>query len=125
MDSRPRVQLQGKTVNLDQLASELGGAGLCASVDEVVAAEGAGVTQAQLTQAVGAHVADSEYRRPGPEKDWRTKLQTEIDFLTTQAAGFPANPTAAQTSAAIKRLARDLIRILKFIRDDTLDSGNG
>ena len=115
-----------KAINPSQLLSEIA---VQASVrfiggDSPSAIECDSLTDAQLAAFVDAHVADSDWRTPGAEKDWRTKLQAEIDFLTTQAVSFPANPNAAQTSAAIKRLARDQVRVLKFIRDNTFDSGN-
>ena len=83
-----------------------------------------GNAPANAQAIIDSYVYDPGWRPTISETDWRAKLQAEIDFLTTQASSFPANPTAAQVSVAIKRLARDLIRILKFIRDDVLDSGN-
>lgn len=55
-DTRPRADLNGKTINLEQLAQEVG-TPLCASdVEVVVADEQAPVTVQQLEAAVDAHV---------------------------------------------------------------------
>lgn len=55
-DTRPRVPIPaGKTINLAQLSAEVKAA-LCASPTEVVAAEGATITQPQLEAGVAAHV---------------------------------------------------------------------
>lgn len=70
-DTRARVALNGKTVNLAQLSAELGGVGLAASETEVVAAEGVSLTKAQLTAAVAAHNADADYGMKPEQKRMR------------------------------------------------------
>lgn len=54
-DTRARVPLNGKTVDLAALDAELGGHGLTGSDTEVVAVEGSPVTAQQLAAAVEAH----------------------------------------------------------------------
>lgn len=88
-DNRPRVQLDGKVINLNQLTQELGGVALCASATEVVAAEGVDITQAQLEAAILAHVPDPDY---GKSAD---------DLLLEAFAANPA-PSAKDTAAALK-----------------------
>lgn len=55
-DTRVRVPLNGKQVDLAQLDQELGGFGLCASETEVVAVEGSPVTEPELMAGIEAHV---------------------------------------------------------------------
>lgn len=125
-----RVQVTTqKAINSSQLKAELGGADVFTSEDGIVEAEG--VTEAQLQAAVAAHEADSEWRPPGPERDWRVALQNEIAFIESQLSSWPANATTNTEGlqrvnfllAAVRRLARDQVRILRFIRDNTLDAG--
>ena len=77
-------------------------------------------SHAQLADAVAAHTAIDGYMSPGPERDWRAALKNEIDNLSLALA----DPTFDWTrSAVIKRLARNQLRILRFIRDHVMDSG--
>lgn len=55
-DTRVRVPLDGKAVDLAQLDAETGGHGLCGSETEVVAVEGSPVTAETLAAALAAHV---------------------------------------------------------------------
>ena len=55
-DSRVRVPLNGKTVDLLQLAGEVGTALTASDVEVVVADATADVTEAELRAAVDAHV---------------------------------------------------------------------
>jgi hypothetical protein len=54
-DTRTRVPLNGKTVNLAQLAAEVGAALTASDTEVVVADEKAKITAAQLKAAVEAH----------------------------------------------------------------------
>lgn len=68
---------------------------------------------------IDAYVYEDGWAPPGPEADWRTKLQAEIQFI----ADALANPSTNWTSAAaVKRLARNQLRILKFMRNRTFDT---
>lgn len=76
--ARPTVT-PDKPINLEQLTAELGGAGLCRDDEtgEIVAAEGADVTQQQLEDAVAAHTAVFP-----PSKDDRlAAIRTKVESL--------------------------------------------
>lgn len=66
------------------------------------------------------------------ETDWRIKIESEIAFLDGQVKTWPVDLVAGQTvnqvgqrvnftSAAVKRLARNQQRILRYILDSTMD----
>lgn len=55
-DTRVRVPLNGKLVDLAALDAELGGHGLCGSPSEIVAVDGSPVTADKLKAAIAAHV---------------------------------------------------------------------
>ena len=104
-DVRPRVPLDGTRVNVAQLTAELGGAGLCVSETEVVAAEGAQITQAQLAAAVATHVADPNYGRPAEDITLDGMRAKALNVLS-QGGAF--NPTEMQRilAALVARLTR-------------------
>lgn len=77
-DTRPRTPLNGKRVDLAQLAAEIG-APLTASDEEVVIADPASqVTAAQLKAAVDAHT-------PAPQPDPDAEFRTALEGATTVA----------------------------------------
>lgn len=78
-DTRPRVALNGKTIDLEQFAAEVGAA-LCASDTEVVVADSdAPVTAAQLQAALDAHT-------PAPTPDPDGEFRQAVEAATTLAA---------------------------------------
>lgn len=133
-----------KELNLTQLTAELGGIGISTHDTEweddqgnevqgvEVEAHSEILTKQQLDDAITNHVPDPNWRPPGPEKDWRTKLEQELTWLRDQVATAPAAGTTtsgnvvARVDSLIqynKRLARDLIRLIEFIRDRNMDAG--
>lgn len=119
-----------KPVNLGQLSVELGRVALhdiSHDNDHTISTEA--VSQPTLETGVDDHVADALWVDPSPpvttEKSWHAKLAAEIAFLADQVATWPASPTVAFRDAAIKRLVRNQLRVLNYIHDATLDSGNG
>jgi hypothetical protein len=99
-DTRARVPLGGKTVNLAQLAAEVG-APLTASDAEVVVADAdSTVTAAGLRAALDAHTPAAE---PDPDAEFRkaveaaTSLAALKDALlgTTGPGAEPRQPTGA------------------------------
>lgn len=95
---RPSVT-PSKTVNLSQLTVELGGAGLCRNEEtgEIVAAEGAAITQQQLEDAVSAHVA--VFPEPPPT----------LEELATEVRGIRERAAAADVSDPDARMVRDAV----------------
>jgi hypothetical protein len=95
-DTRPRVPLNGKTVNLAQLATEVG-TGLAASDTEVVVAEPTStVTASALQAALDAHV-------PVPEPDPDADLAAAINAVDTSKI------TDSATKAALNALKAALL----------------
>lgn len=78
-DTRPRVALNGKTVDLAQLATEVGAALSASDTEVVVADPKATVTAAQLKAALDAHTPAP---KPDPDADFRKALEA----ATTVAA---------------------------------------
>lgn len=115
-----RVEVEtSKEIRPDQLAVECG--------SDIFTSEGRvqaeGITQQQLSEAVSAHVPDPFFAPAGPAKPWLDKVKAEIDFLTEQLASLPASLTNTQRDAALRRLIRNQIRILKFVHNNTKDAG--
>lgn len=77
-DTRVRVPLNGKQVDLAALDADTGGHGLCSSDDEVVAVEGSPVTAEQLQAALAAHT-------PPDTVDPDDELRAQIEAATTVA----------------------------------------
>lgn len=78
-DTRPRVPLNGKTIDLEQLTAEIG-AGLTASDTELVVADDkATVTAAELRAALDAHT-------PAPKPDPDAEFRKAVEAATTLAA---------------------------------------
>lgn len=79
-DTRPRAALNGKRVNLPQLADEIGAA-LCASETEVVVADPeAKVTKAALARAIAAHTPPPQVAPEPPfTHDERRRLRALIN----------------------------------------------
>lgn len=102
-----------KPINLDQLTTELGGAGLSMSDDgseRTITTDQ--VDQATLDSAVTAHVAIDEQGNENTIRDQAlTALQTNRDFLAI------ASPTNAQTLAEVKALARQANGLIRLALD--------
>lgn len=89
-DTRVRVPLNGKQIDLAALDAATGGHGLSSSDLEVVAVEGSPVTAEQLAAALSAHKADGV--EPAPSIEERVSaleqqlLETRIAFVTSTIA---------------------------------------
>lgn len=101
-DTRPRVPLNGKTVDLAQLATEVG-APLAASDDEVVITEeDSTVTTDALSAAISAHTPDPEYGQPDEDRQLRV--------LRTKARDVAAGNGTFTTAQVQKILAHLVLR---------------
>jgi hypothetical protein len=95
-DTRPRVPLNGKTINLGQLAAETGAALVASDTEVVVADESAPMTTAQLQSAVDAHTPAAS---PDPDAD----LAAAINAVDTSKV------SDAATKAALNALKAALL----------------
>lgn len=112
-DTRVRVPLNGKVIDLGQLKTEIGGIDLVASATEVcVAVEGTQITAAALAAAVAAHV-------PVPRVTNRDTLrQQAIAALDANAAYLAiVAPTNAQVAAQVRLLTRESNGIIRLLFD--------
>lgn len=94
-DRRPRVPLNGRPINIDQLAAEVGDA-LTASTSEVVLADPASqVTAVELAAAVAAHT-------PAPVEPTPTlaELAAEVRGMKRAAAAEAAKSTTTARGVA-------------------------
>jgi translation elongation factor EF-Tu-like GTPase len=85
-DTRPRVSLNGKTIRLDQLATEVGAAMTASDSEVVIADPDSTVTTAALQAALDAHVPTPE---PDPEDEFRKAVEaaTSLDALKAALLG--------------------------------------
>ena len=109
-DTRPRVALNGKQINLAQLDTELGGHGLASSATEVVAVAGSPVTTPQLQAAVDAHVADPLWTN---EAKVRANAEQALADLRT-IRDSTGNLSSAQLSNAVRVLARVSVVLVRL-----------
>jgi hypothetical protein len=99
-DTRPRVPLNGKKVNLAQLAAEVGAALAASDTEVVVADPSSSVTAAALQAALDAHTPAVP---PDPEAEFRKAVEaaTSLDALKAALLGStgpgaePRRPDAA------------------------------
>jgi hypothetical protein len=93
-DTRTRVPLNGKTVDLAQLAAEIG-APLTASDADVVVADGeSAVTAAQLKAALDAH-------QPVPPVDHAAQFGHAVSAIDTSKVTDPAAKAALDALKAV------------------------
>lgn len=92
-DTRTRVPLNGKAVDLAQLATEVGTDLVASDTEVVVASEDSTVTAAQLKAAVDAHVVPAA--PADPDSDLATRIRAVHD-----------DP---QVSASVKKLTAALL----------------
>lgn len=98
-DTRPRVALAGKQVNLAQLTAEVG-SGLVASDSEVVVADAdSQVTAEALATALAAHTPDPEYGQADEDRQLRA-LRTKAREVAAGNGTF----TAAQVQKILAHL---------------------
>jgi hypothetical protein len=85
-DTRPRAALNGKKINLAQLAGEVGAALAASDTDVVVVDEDSTVTSDALQAAVDAHVPAAE---PDPDAEFRKAVEaaTTLDALKAALLG--------------------------------------
>jgi hypothetical protein len=95
-DDRPRVALNGKTINLAQLAGEVGVALTASEIEVVVADPESTVTAAALQAALDAHT-------PAPESDADADLVAAINAVDTSKI------TDSATKAALNALKAALV----------------
>jgi hypothetical protein len=86
-DTRPRVALNGKAVDLAQLAEEVGAALTASDTEVVVVDPDAVVTVAQLKAAVDAH---SPSPQPDPDADLAASINAVDTSKITDAAAKAA-----------------------------------
>jgi hypothetical protein len=83
-DTRPRVPLNGRTINLAQLAAEIGTALTASETEVVVADETATVTAEQLQAALDAHVPPPP--APSADDDLAARIQAVHDDPNVSAS---------------------------------------
>jgi hypothetical protein len=86
-DTRPRVPLNGKTVNLAQLAAEVGAALTASDTEVVVADDTASVTASALKTALDAHT-------PTPAVDHAAQFDQAVGAIDTSKVTDPAAKAA-------------------------------
>lgn len=104
-DTRPRVPLNGKTINLAQLTAEVGAA-LSASDSEIVVADPAStVTAAQLQTKLTAHTADPNYGKASEDMALAA-IRSKAQQVAAGSATFTAAEIQQILAAAVLRATR-------------------
>lgn len=106
-DTRPRVQLDGKVIDLALLAEEVGADLTASDAEVVVAHETADVTVEQLAAAVARHVPPERPARPTIE-DRLAALESKIgkdDDIEALNARIRAVVQQEPPMAALRKLA--------------------
>lgn len=125
-------------INAAQLADALGGNvaitfyGAKESSTAEKTVEVAGKTDQEITTALAGITYDPNYTADLTKVNWRTKLEAEIAWLTNEIATLPADGTTTSGNSVnridliiqhLKRVDRDIVRLMEFVLNHTLDSG--
>lgn len=100
--------------------------------DEVIVYEDISGREAEAQAVIDAYVYDPEWVFTSEERDWRTLLQREIEFIAGQLETWPDDATTNAQAlqrvnfllSAQERMGRDLLRLLRYIRDDVMDASD-
>lgn len=107
--------------------AEPGGVSITGSVLNVAT----DATYDQVAALLAAHVPDPDFGRSITERQWRAKLLSELTWLEGEVATAPASGTTTNGNAVarldaviqhIKRLDRDLIRLVRYVMDNVMDA---